>query len=76
MPNSQQNLKNEANLNIYMKKYIDIKKQNLIDKDTENEILFQMIMTFTSDLINDIENNEIVTESIKKESKILAKHLK
>ena len=74
--NNQQNLKNETNLNIYMDKYIKIKGQKLIDKDKENEILFQMIMTFTSDLINDIENNEIVIESIQKESKILAKHLK
>jgi len=76
MPNNQQNLKDEANLNIYMKKYLKIKQKELIDKDKENEILFQMIMTFTSDLINDIENNEIVTESIQKESKILARHLK
>jgi hypothetical protein len=69
-------MKNEANLNIYMKKYIDIKQRNLIDKDKENEILFKMIMTFTSDLIDDIENNVIVIESIQKESKILSKHLK
>ena len=73
-------IRSEANLNIYVKKYLDIKEkqkgEEIIDTTKENEILFQMIMIFTSDLINDIENNEIVTESIKNESKILAKHLK
>ena len=66
----------EANLNIYFRKYKYYKEKLIIDSNQENEILFQMIMIFTSDLINDIENNEIVEESIKKESKILAKHLK
>ena len=67
---------NETNLNVYFKKYKLTKENQIIDFNQENEILFQMIMAFTSDLINDIENNEIVTESIRKESKILAKNLK
>ena len=76
IPTDQQNLRSETNLNIYIRKFLKLKEKKLIDKDKENEILFQMIMTFTSDLIDDIENNEIVYESIQKESKILAKHLK
>ena len=67
---------NETNLNSYYRKYTATKEEQLLDLNKENEILFQMIMAFTSDLINDIENNEIVTESIRKESKTLAKHLK
>ena len=76
MPENNKNLKNETNLNIYIKKYLTLKKKKILDINKENEVLFQIIMTFTSDLINDIENNEIVSESIQKESKILAKHLK
>ena len=77
-------MKKEKNLNVYYKKYKMLKKNNknnekeneIFDNNQENEFLFQMIMNFTSELINDIENNEIVLDSIKKESKILAKHLK
>ena len=76
MPEKNKNLKNETNLNIYIKKYLTLKKKKIIDNKKENEILFEIIMAFTSDLINDIENNEIVSESIQKESKIFAKHLK
>ena len=66
----------ETNLNKYKDIYLELKSKEIIDNYKENELLFQMIMAFTSDLIKDIENNEIVTETIKKESKILAKHLK
>ena len=80
VPPGTEIIKSETNLNIYFKKYLEIKKkqieQEVIDTSKENEILFQLIMNFTSDLIKDIENNEIVNDSIKNESKILAKHLK
>ena len=76
VPTEKEIIKSETNLNIYVKKYLLNKKKEIIDISKENEILFQMVMSFTSDLINDIENNEKVTESIQKESKILARHLK
>ncbi len=76
VPTEKEIIKSDTSLNIYVKKYLITKKREIIDISKENEILFQMIMSFTSDLINDIENNEKVTESIQKESKILVKHLK
>ena len=58
---------------------------NAKDKDKEEifeytsemqEILFNLVMEFTSFLLNDIENNQIITDSINKESMVLAKNLK
>ena len=66
----------ETNINIYYKNYISLMEKNLIYDNKEKEILFQMIMAFTTDLIKDIENNEIVNKSIGNESKILAQNLK
>ena len=77
----------ERNINTYYKKYtyiFKIKKQDkneiieneIFDNNQENDILFKIIMTFTSELINDIDNNEIVLNSIKNESRILARNLK
>ena len=66
----------ETNINIYYKNFMSLKKKNIIFDNKEQEILFQMVMAFTTDLIKDIENNEIVNESIGNESKILAQILK
>ena len=76
----QQNVitKSESNLNIYIKKYTEINNNNnRVDNNPEKvEILFNLIMEFTSYLLNDIENNQVITDSINKESVVLAKHLK
>ena len=72
----KENMRSKKNLNIYKDIYLRLRSKKIRNIDKENEILFHMIMTFASDLIKDIENNQIVEESIEKESKILAKHLK
>ena len=80
--------KSESNLNNYIQKYMHIqtlrygkfKKKNdeaLIEYITEQrEILFNLNMEFTSYLLTDIENNQVITDSINKESMVLAKNLK
>ena len=81
--------KSEMNLNVYIKRYSqnlnlslnnnnnNKNNNNLIENDLEQEeILFNLIMEFTSSLLNDIENNQVITESIEKESMVLAKNLK
>ena len=71
----RENMHKETNRNIY-KEILDLKSKNLKNESKKKEILFNLIMAFSSELISDIENNEIVEESIQKESEILAKHLK
>ena len=73
--------KSENDLNIYIKKFIQLRNSNpgnILDNNNQEqmEILFNLIMEFTSYLLNDIENNQVITESIDKESMVLAKHLK
>ena len=80
----QQNMtsKSESNFNSSVKKLqqclkIDENNKNIENENIEQEeILFDLIMEFTSYLLNDIENNEVITETINKESMVLAKHLK
>ena len=51
--------------------------KNIFEDSLElKEIIFNLNMEFTSYLLNDIENNQIITDSINKESMVLAKHLK
>jgi len=80
VPEQQKLSKSETNLNFYIKKYnqyLLINEGNILVNDSDgNEILFNLIMEFTSYLLNDIENNQVITETINKESMVLAKHLK
>ena len=88
LPEKRMISKSESNLNMYIKKYMRIQSlSNAKDKDKDKEeifeytsemqeILFNLVMEFTSFLLNDIENNQIITDSINKESMVLAKNLK
>ena len=46
------------------------------DPNKHNDILFEMTINFVNDLINEIDNSEVIDKSIKKEKKIMARHLK
>ena len=46
------------------------------DPNRHNNILFEMTINFVNDLISEIDNNEVVDKSIKREKKIMARHLK
>ena len=44
--------------------------------DRHDEILFEITINFVNDLINEIDNNEVVEKCIRREKKIMARHLK
>ena len=50
---------------------------NLIkDPNRKTEITFEMTINFVNDMINEIENEEVIIKCIKREKKIMARHIK
>ena len=48
----------------------------LNDPNRKDEILYEMTINFVNDMINEIENEEVIIKCIKREKKIMARHIK
>ena len=50
---------------------------NLLNNpNRKDEILYEMTINFVNDMINEIENEEVIIKCIKREKKIMARHIK